>query len=339
MRTPVKRSVYRRSSAIVRKVTGSEAYTGLALVLVAVLAASATIYLYVNPPNRTSLAFVVRDGSSIDIGQDVRVAGLTVGQVSDIELRADDLLVHADIDSGTHIGSESRVEVRMLTPVGGYAVSVISRGKSELGGTAIPLDRVSVPYSIGDVLQEVPSVTDEVDGTTVDSNLDQLATALNADTTSVTSIVDGMKSITGVMAQQRSQIDSVATLSAEYFREFNANREFIFDLVRQIDILLSTYNANHVGFNEAYRLLGGVLMSLEPVESYYLDHSDQLRGAIDQFRTAAETAQATAAPAIDNLMKLRSDLVGWLGPDGLDELQGGTVMVSDICVPVPGRTC
>ncbi len=103
-------------------------------------------------------------------------------------------------------------------------------------------------------------------------------------------MVDGMRSVTGVIARQRSQVDAIAALSTEYLEVFEANRAFIFDLLRQTDIVLSTYNNTHVGgFNEAYARLGRILMSIQPLEAYYLDHSDQVVAAINQFRQIAET--------------------------------------------------
>lgn len=321
------------------KRVGREVMIGAALLVAVIVIAAVIVVVYVNPPGKKQFTFLTDDVSSVAVGQDVRVAGLNVGKVTGLELGANEVRVTAEVDEEIFIGDRSRVEVRMLTPVGGYAATLIPLGDVPLGDTWIQSSAVSVPYSIGDVIQEVPTVTDNVDAADIDGNLGQVADALGGQSPSLRDMVDGMRSVTGVIARQRSQVDAIAALSTEYLEAFEANRAFIFDLLRQTDIVLSTYNNTHVGFNEAYARLGRILMSIQPLEAYYLDHSDQVVAAINQFRQIAETAQNTMGPAIDKLTALRDQLAGWLGPEGIKELKGGTVLASDICIPVAGRKC
>ena len=307
----------------------------LALVIVIVLA---TVF-YLNPLGRKTFSFRTTDASAITVGQDVRVAGIGVGSVTAVSMETDSVVVEAEIEDSVLVGSDSRIEVRMLTPVGGYAITLIPLGEIPIGDQPIPMEQVQVPYSIGDVLQAAPNTTDNVKGETVDANLDEVARALGDNPSSVGSVISGMTSIARIMDEQREQVRTVAALAAEYTQTFNANREFVFDLIRQIDIVLSTYNNTHVGFNEAYRLLGEVLMTLAPFESYYLDHKEEVLGAVNQAKSVIEDFQTTVGPTITNLETMRSQLAAWLTPDGLATIAGGQLMASDICVPVPGRKC
>jgi phospholipid/cholesterol/gamma-HCH transport system substrate-binding protein len=307
----------------------------LAVVIVVVLA---TVF-YLNPLGRKSFSFRTTDASAITVGQDVRVAGIGVGSVTAVSMEAESVVVEAEIDDSVLVGSDSRIEVRMLTPVGGYAITLIPLGEIPIGDRPIPMEQVQVPYSIGDVLQAAPHATDNIKGDTVDANLDEVARALGENSSSVGSVISGMTSIARIMDEQREQVRTVAALAAEYTQTVNANREFVFDLIRQIDIVLSTYNTTHVGFNEAYRLLGEVLMTLAPFESYYLEHKEEVLGAVNQAKSVIEDFQTTVGPTITNLETMRSQLADWLTPEGLATIAGGQLMASDICVPVPGRKC
>lgn len=181
-------------------------------------------------------------------------------------LAPDRVQVTARIDEETFVGDQTRLEVRMLTPpVGGYAITMIPMGGREELTTPIPAERVTVPYSIGDIIQAVPSTTDEVDAGEVNSNLDQVAKALGSNDTSLRGgIVDGLESVTEVFDKQRGQVHQIAGLAAEYLQTFNGNREFVFELIRKIDMVVSAYHVNSAGFNYAYKLFANVLYKLSP---------------------------------------------------------------------------
>ncbi|MCR5978391.1 MCE family protein [Gordonia jinghuaiqii] len=308
-----------------------------ALLVVAIMLATLGI-LYLRPPAQKEIRFETTDASSISIGQDVRVAGISVGKVTGMSLAPEQVVVRLRVDESTKVGDQSRVEVRMLTPVGGYAVSLIPLGRRTLV-SSIPADRVTVPYSIGDVLQSAPTVTDHVDGTDVNANLKQVAAALQGNSTSLESIVDGMGAITEVFDKQRTQVHQVAALAEEYLQSFNANREFIFGLITKIDQVVSAYNNSWAGFNYTYKLLASVTYRLIPFEKYYLENSDELRSRIVALRDGIKDIQEHMGPALDNLVKMRGQFAAWLTPTGMKEIGGGSLWAKNVCVPLAGREC
>jgi phospholipid/cholesterol/gamma-HCH transport system substrate-binding protein len=322
-----------------RRLGKSEVTLGSAVVLVAVIALAVTTFLYLEPPARKSFRFETTDASSLSVGQDVRVAGVSVGKVTQMSIKPDTVVVTAEVEDSLLVGTESRIDVRMLTPVGGYAVTLIPLGTQSLGDSPLPSAQVTVPYSIGDVLQAAPHTTDNVDGETVDANINEVADALQHNSGSVGSLISGMNSIAGVMDRQRDQVQEIMGLASEYLESFNANREFVFDLISQINIVISTYNNSHVGFNESYRLLGNVLMSVQPFMGFYLDHKEEVRAAIEATQRTIAEFETTMGPAIDNLKGLQQQLEQWLTPEGLVEIGGGTLVASKLCIPIPGRTC
>lgn len=325
--------------AFVRRVGQSEVMLGAVVVIVVGMVLAAAVLLYVHPPGRKTIAFETTDAAALDLGQDVRVAGISVGKVTKISAGATAIRVEAEVNGDTFVGSDSHVSVRMLTPVGGYAVTVIPIGNEPLDEAVIPVDHVTVPYSIADVLQAAPHMTDKVDGGVIDANIDQVADALQHNSASVGSLIQGLNSIAGVMDRQRAQVRQIMDLGAEYLQTFNTSREFVFELIRQIDIVLTTYNNAHAGFNESYHRLGDALTRLTSVEKFYLGHKDEVRAAVDQLRGTIADTQTNLEPAIDQLLALKQRLEAWLTPEGIAAIGGGTILASELCVPIPGRTC
>ncbi|UGT55129.1 MlaD family protein [Nocardia asteroides] len=306
-------------------------------VVVAVLAG--TTILYLNPLGRRSVVFETADAAAIRGGEDVRVAGVSVGKVSGVALEANSVRITAEVSDDTFIGADSTVEVRMATAVGGYYVAIIPVGNSPLGDATIPAARVKMPYSIADVLQEVPPVTDNTDASTVGADFTELSAGLQHNATAVGSLISGLDAIARVMAQQRQQINTTLGLASEYSSAIDNNREFIFQFVRDVELIVATYHTYRAGFNETYQLLGDVMTRLIPVEMYFLDHKEEVRAAVAQAKQAIGDFLGAAGPGIDQLTALRDELVTWLTPEGVAKLGGGSILASQVCIPVPGRVC
>ncbi|WP_312870776.1 MlaD family protein [Gordonia asplenii] len=321
-----------------RKFIGNDAILGVGVVVVVVAMLAVLGVLYLRPPSQKSFTFETTDAAAITTGQDIRVAGISVGKVEKVELEPERVKVTARVDDTTRIGDQSRVEVRMLTPVGGYAITLIPMGTTPLSA-AIPTERVAVPYSIGDVLQAAPKVTDDVDATDVNANLHQVAAALKGNSTSLRSIVDGMNSITGIFDRQREQVHQVAALASEYMQTFNGNREFVFALLNKIDQVVNAYNNASVGFNYTYWLLASALERINPFLRFYRNHTDLIRDYVYKIRDSVLDAKNHLEPMLQSLGAMRSQMAAWITPEGMKQLGGQTLWVNNLCVPIAGRNC
>lgn len=323
----------------IRRFSKNEYRLGILVLFVvtAVLAATAIVYKF--PTGQKTVTFESMDAAAVREGQEVRVAGVSVGRIIKVDLQRDTVLIQAQINGTTFVGADSRIEVRMLTPVGGYFVVVIPDGDVDLGGNVIPKERVTMPYSIAEVLQAVPNVTDNVDGRTIQANIDQLADGLQRNSASVGTLVSGLDSVATVMSKQLDQVRTTLNLAEEFLNTFNGNREIIFSMIQRVEIVLATYYTYRDGFNETYKLLGDVLIRLIPLEEFHLNHKEQTLDAVNEARNNFQSFQQIIEPVIDQLSGLRNQLEALLPPDGVRALGGGRILASDVCIPVPGRTC
>ncbi|MFX0578482.1 MlaD family protein [Nocardia nepalensis] len=329
----------RAAANVIRRIAGNDVALGTAVFGVVMAIVIATIVLYAHPLGRRAVSFETADAAALQGGEDVRVAGMSIGKVGKVVLGQDLVRITMQVRDDVFVGKDSRVEVRMLTPVGGYYVTIIPIGTSSLGNQVISSDHVSMPYSIADVLQEAPAVTDKVEGDTVHGDLAQVAAGLQHNPGSVASVISGLDSIAQIMAKQREQIRTTLDLASEYSGKFNESRDLIFQFLRDLNTVVATYNINRAGFNETYQLLGDTVLRLVPEEQYFLDHKQDLRAAVDQLKQAISNFQGSAGPTIDQLTALRDQITAWLGPDGIARLGGGQILASQICLPVPGQVC
>lgn len=105
----------------------STLWGGGALILLLVVALVAAM-LYTHPLGQKTVTFYTDDAASIRPGDQVRIAGINVGKVQDLALESNQVRVRAQVEGSAFVGDRSQVEVRMLTVVGGYYVSITSLG-------------------------------------------------------------------------------------------------------------------------------------------------------------------------------------------------------------------
>ena len=145
--------------------------------------------------------------------------------------------------------------------------------------------------------------------------------------------------MTEVFAKQRTQIHQIARLASEYLGTFNNNRDFVFDLVKKIDSVVTTYHINSAGFNYAYTLFSSVLYRLGPSFRLYLVNSDQLAPQIHSLLADLRKIISEFEPTITGLIALKDKLMGGLTPENLRQLSNGQLSLSGLCIPVRGRKC
>ena len=85
VRQPKLKVIRNRLAAISR----NDFAIGTGVVVSCLIVAAAIGIYYVAPTGTRTISFLTTDASSISVGQDVRVAGLSVGKVTEVELGAE----------------------------------------------------------------------------------------------------------------------------------------------------------------------------------------------------------------------------------------------------------
>ena len=107
-------------------------------------------------------------------GNEVRVAGVTVGNVTGIELKGNHVDVEFKLDKGTSLGRDTGADIRVRTLLGAEFLALLPSGSGELKkGSTIPLSRTDAPYNVVEAFSDLSTTTDELD-------VDQISQALKA---------------------------------------------------------------------------------------------------------------------------------------------------------------
>jgi virulence factor Mce-like protein len=324
--------------SVIKTARSSPLFWGVtALVMIAVIGC-VVAWVYISPPKQQLVTFYTDDAASVSTGDTVRVAGISVGKVKDLAIEPNQVRVRASVDRDVFIGDQSQVQVRMLTVVGGYYVTVIPLGDAPLGTKAIPLDRVTMPYSLIRTLTAATKITDNVAQRPISASIDQVSRGLTGPNTEViTEVLKAGNSISETLERQRGQLSAILEMSNEYIGKLNDSRELLEYLIARVAILEETLVLYGKGFSRAIDGLGEVGRRLDAVSAFYFPHrSDfiaRLRGVLGEFQTVADRNGLM----VRILRRIRGRMETTLAAQN----QGTPpeLFATDLCIPTEGNRC
>lgn len=307
-----------------------------ALVLTAVLALTAAA-VYINPPGRAMVIFYTDDAAAIRAGDDVRIAGITVGKVKDLEIEPDQVKVRATVDRDAFVGDQSQVEVRMLTVVGGYYVNLISLGDKPLGRQPIPKERTVMPYNLMRTLADSTKVTEGLNPRPIRESLDQLQAGLSgSNVEALTAVINAGDALTTTIDNQRGQISQILELSDEYIEALSNYRGKLTELVTKLSVLEQTLVLYGKGFAGALKGMGDISDAfLVPYGELWLNHREDFILRVKEWQDRVRRWADNNSRIIPRLRRLRDKIERVLDAQNARP----ELLATDLCIPVPGSPC
>jgi len=146
------------------------------------------------------------DTAGLQNGEEVRVAGIKVGQVTGIDLVGAHVVVSFRI-KGQRLGLATRASIEIKTLLGQHYLSVTPDGPgSLLAGSEISLERTSTPVQIVPTAQRLVRTVDAIDTTRLAAAFDTLSDALGATAPQVRKTLDGLTALSHTIASRDEQI-------------------------------------------------------------------------------------------------------------------------------------
>ena len=116
------------------------------------------------------------DAGGLTAGNDVTIAGIKVGSVSDVSLQGRNALVTFAIDGTVELGSDTTAHVRTGTLLGERVLTLESAGEGTMHPMdVIPVSRTASPYSLTEAVSELTTNTAGTDTASLNQSLDTLS--------------------------------------------------------------------------------------------------------------------------------------------------------------------
>lgn len=164
------------------------------------------------------------DAAGLVPGEEVRVAGIKVGQVTGLELGQARVVVSFRI-KGVDLGDATTAGIEVKTLLGQHFLSLDPAGSGKLDeGAVIPLARTSTPVNIVPAFQRLTEQTQEIDTEQVAAAFDALSETLTRTAPEMTETLRGL-----------SRISASVTVRDEEIRELFARTSFVSGVVADRD--------------------------------------------------------------------------------------------------------
>ncbi|MEV4209725.1 MlaD family protein [Nocardia salmonicida] len=306
---------------------------GLSLVVLFIIAAGV---VYVVPLGKHTYTAELSEAQSVREGDDVRLAGISVGSVTSLQLKPDKVLMRFTVDNEVFVGDKTSLDVRMLTVVGGHYVALYPAGTAPLGDKAIPSDRIRLPYSLIETFQDATAPLAAVDGDTVRNNLAAANSAIATSPEALRTTLDTVGKYVDMLDRQRSQVSKSIAVVDEYISMYDGAKSDLGRLMDNVNLLEDLLLSKKAELAEAVRLLTSVV--------------NRLAGLAPTWESTLKPQAQALADALPRLQELGGRLEPVIGTVGalqtkLSQLatpEAGVVVDQSsarVCVPLPGKAC
>ena len=191
-------------------------------------------------------AFVItaefRDAAGLSAENQVRVAGIKVGTVSDIQLVGDRVLVTMEIDNGTEIPKDAFAEIKLATILGTKFVDLEAKGGAPYmeDGDSIPLEDTAIPYEIYQASNQGTNLLEELDGPALNDALVQLTKLVNVSKDELGEALAGLNELGAGLNDKEEDIRSLLANANDLTALLADEGDEINDLIVSSDAVLSS---------------------------------------------------------------------------------------------------
>jgi len=169
---------------------------------------------------------------------EVRIAGVRVGKVEEVELAGDHVRVAFRVEDDAEFGQETHAAIKVKTLLGSMFLALEPAGDGQMDeGYEIPVDRTSSPYDVVEAFTGLAETSGEID-------TDQLAESLStfADLTRNTpdefrDALEGVSALSANVAAKNEQINTLLQNLRKVSGVLDERDQDIIALMRDADVL------------------------------------------------------------------------------------------------------
>lgn len=313
---------------------------GIVGVFAIVVALVTTGLAYVKPAGQASYTAHSSTSGGVRAGDEIRVAGVPVGKVTAVRLNRTLVEVTFDVDRSVAIGSESTLDIRLLTPLGGHYVALDPRGAVPSRHNVIPPQRVKTPFEGNDIIQTVTPFLRDVNGQVIHDTFTELATATNKYPNALREILQSAHELTGSLNRMSGDFHRGLDFVNDASSAFASGRRQLTALIEQFALVGQRYTTKSVDIIEFFTLLGELTRIIDRVMVFYNRELAPSVNGIDDIVTALVAHPERVGKASEGLTQIVNVLLPMLQGHGVVVDQSNRVVPAPaVCLPNMVKQC
>jgi phospholipid/cholesterol/gamma-HCH transport system substrate-binding protein len=238
------------------------------------------------------------ESAGLESGNDVRIAGVKVGEVADVELDNGEAKVDFRVtDPQTWIGDRSSASIEVKTLLGEKYLSVQSKGTARLSPRgSIPVARTKSPYELNDALDHLSNTVSDIDTAQLAKSFRAVSNTFRNSPANVKSALDGLSSMSHSIASRQDQLKHLLANTRSFSKTIAGRDTQLTKLLRDGNLVLTEIQTRKQAIEA---LLKNTRSLATQLRGLVADNKEQLAPALDQL----DQVTAVLARTQDNLSR------------------------------------
>lgn len=179
------------------------------------------------------------ESAGLKPGEEVRIAGVKVGEVEGVDLERDHVRVDFRVDDGVRFGTLSRAEIKLKTILGAHYLALQPRGPGQQEPDAqIPVSRTAVPFEVVPALSQLSRQVGQVDTKQLARAFDVLSDTFENSPEEIKASLRGLRRLSASIASRDEELHELLGHAKTVTGLLADRSEDITKLIRDGDTLL-----------------------------------------------------------------------------------------------------
>jgi phospholipid/cholesterol/gamma-HCH transport system substrate-binding protein len=223
---------------------------GLALIAALLLAAFNVDKLpFIGDGTTYTAAF--SEAGGLKPGDEVRIAGVSVGKVTGVDLENDHVKVTFKIKGGPQFGTDTGASIRIKTVLGQKYLALEPAGSGQLDASKeIPLSRTVSAYDVVDAFSQLTTTVNQVDTKQLASALDTISSDFQNSPADVKASLDGLSRLSQTISSRDDALNQLLTHANSVSSVLSDRSDQLTTLINDGDLLLQEIEARREVIHE-----------------------------------------------------------------------------------------
>jgi phospholipid/cholesterol/gamma-HCH transport system substrate-binding protein len=178
------------------------------------------------------------EAGGLKANDEVRIAGVRVGKVEDVELAGDHVRVTFRVDQGAEFGQETLAAIKVKTILGSMFLALEPAGSGQMDeGYEIPVERTSSPYDVVEAFTGLAETSEQIDTDQLAESLTTLADLSRNTPDEFRAALQGVSALSANVAAKNEQIGELLQNLDTVSTVLDERDEDIIALMRDSDVL------------------------------------------------------------------------------------------------------
>jgi len=235
------------------------------------------------------------EAGGLQSGDEVRVAGVKVGEVKEVALDGNVVRVEFLVDQGVEFGPDTEAVIRVKTLLGDMFIGLEPEGSGQLEpGSTIDVENTTAPYDVVDAFSDLSDTTTRIDTSQLATAFDTVSEMLEGTPEEIRGTLTGLSRISRNIAARDAQINSLLQNLDKVSGVLADRNEELVKLFEDGSVLFQAVSARREAIHN-------LLIATQQL-------SGQLRGLVADTRADLGPALAELSDVLDVLKKNEENL-------------------------------